>query len=89
MINIPTILPIGILSHVMTHLLSRRVTLGERSQFTLGWHHFEGRKCSFVCCGQLHWVRVDYSCLFLQVEGIFLSEEARPGDLVHVLLLIL
>ena len=89
MVDVPTILPIGVLGHVVAHFLSRRITLWDRLQFALGWQDLERGKSSFVRCGVLHGMRVDDPRLFFKVESVFLGEKTSLGDLIHVFLLIL
>ena len=89
MVDVPTILPVGVLGHVVAHLLCRSVTLGDGLQFALGRQDLERGKSSFVRCGVLHGMRVDDPGLFFKVERVFLGEQASLGDLIHVFLLIL
>ena len=51
MIDIPTVLPVGVLSLIVTHLLSRCIALGQGSQLALGRHDFEWCESGFVSRG--------------------------------------
>ena len=89
MVYVPTILPIGVLGHVVAHLLSWSITLGDRLQFALGWENLERGKSSFVGSGLLHGMRVNDPGLFFKVESVLLGKETCLWNLIHVFLLIL
>ena len=83
-----SILPIGELGRIVTGLLGWCVILGNRFKLSLWWKNLKWSKRGFVSGPELHRMRVDNLSFFLEVKGIFFSQNTGLPYLIRKLLLI-
>lgn len=83
-----SILPVWILSLIVTHLSSRSIVLLDRFHFALLRHHLKRLERSLLNGVKLHSMRIYDTGLFLKVEGILLSKNLRLRNLITEFLLV-